>query len=117
MENVVKAYVAIWNNRSITDLENVFLETATYWDTTQQGNAIEVLKNSIQVTHEMFSGVSFKVLSFSSMGRDRGFLEWLMTGTNPSGKKIEIPGLDRVTMEGEKIAMIKSFYDSSLLAD
>lgn len=122
MENVIKEYVSIWNNQGIVNLPKVFSDTATYWDATQQGNAIEILTNSVKATHDAFPDISFEILLLSKGDKNQIFLEWLMKGTNsgsffgsnPTHKKIRITGLDSVKFKAEKVVEIKSFYDSGL---
>lgn len=118
----MEKYVSIWNSNEISDLKVVFSEKSTYWDATQAGNAIDVLKSSIAATHDAFSDMLFEITSLVNTSKNQFFLEWQMAGTNtgeffgypPTGKKIEIQGLDAITFESNKIIEIKSFYDSSL---
>ena len=122
MKEVIEKYVSIWNSNSILDLEEIFGEESKYWDSTQEGIAKAVLKSSVAATHEAFSNVLFKVVSLVTTSENQFFLEWEMTGTNtgeffgfpPTGKEIEIKGLDSIKVEANKITEIKSFYDSSL---
>ncbi|MDN5204531.1 ester cyclase [Fulvivirgaceae bacterium BMA10] len=122
MVEVIKQYVLIWNEKSISDLKNVFQANARYWDALQEGNAIELLENSISTTHIAFPDVSFEIISLNYASENKIFMEWLMMGTNngtffgaaPTGKRIEIKGLDYFVCENGKISEIKSFYDSSL---
>ncbi|MEO1055086.1 MAG: ester cyclase [Bacteroidota bacterium] len=122
MKETIEKYVSIWNANGIHDLEEVFSEKSKYWDATQAGDAIDLLKGSITSTHDMFSDVLFQIISLSAASENQFFLEWQMTGKNtgeffghpPTGKSIEIQGLDSIQLESGKIADIKSFYDSSL---
>ena len=41
---------------------------------------------------------------------DRGVSEWLLSGTDTSGKRIEVRGCDIWTFEGDKIAIKNSFW-------
>ncbi len=58
----------------------------------------------------------------SNTSENQFFLEWQMTGKNtgeffgypPTGKRIDIKGLDSISIEANRIKEIKSFYDSSL---
>lgn len=127
MKNLVNQYVEIWNTKNVKKLPDVFSETAAYIDATQNGNAIEVLTNSIRSTFEAFPDVSFKTISFlaDSSSDKCCVLEWMMTGTNTgsfsgatsTNRKIEISGVDLIKIEEGKIVNIKSFYDSSLFAN
>ncbi|MEQ8473559.1 MAG: ester cyclase [Marinoscillum sp.] len=122
MKEIIEKYVSIWNSNGISDLEQVFSEKSTFWDATQVGSAIDVLTGSIAATYEAFSNVSFQIISLATTSENQFFLEWQMTGTNtgvffgspPTGKGIEIHGLDSIKFETNKITEIKSFYDSSL---
>lgn len=122
MKEIVEKYVSKWNTNAIADLEDIFSVESKYWDSTQEGNAIAVLKSAFADTHEAFPDVAFQVLSLSATSEKQFFLEWKMTGTNtgaflglpPTGKKIEIQGLDLIKLASGKITEIKSFYDSSL---
>ncbi|MEO1256355.1 MAG: ester cyclase [Bacteroidota bacterium] len=124
MREIVEKYVSIWNSNCISDLEEVFSEKSKYWDATQEGNTVDVLTVSIAATHEAFSDVLFQIISLSTASENQFFLEWQMTGTNtgeffgfpPTGKRIEIYGLDFIRFESHKIDEIKSFYDSSLFS-
>ena len=122
MKTTVEHYVTLWNSNDASNLENIFNADSEYWDSTQKGGAIEVLTNAISATHEAFSDVSFQIISLETSSDNQLYLEWQMTGTNtgaffghpPTGKKINITGLDLIRFESNKIAMLKSFYDSSL---
>ncbi len=124
MEQVIKQYVDIWNSKAFANLRKVFGEKAKYWDALQEGNAIELLSGSMVATHEAFSDLSFQIISLDSTGKDQFFLEWKMTGINtgeffgvaPTGKAIEITGLDTIKVQESLITKIKSFYDSSLFS-
>ena len=41
---------------------------------------------------------------------DRGASEWLLTGTNSDGERIEVRGCDIWTFEGDKIRLKNSFW-------
>ncbi|MEM8896273.1 MAG: ester cyclase [Bacteroidota bacterium] len=122
MIEIVEKYVSIWSANGTSDLEKVFSEKSKYWDATQEGNAIELLTGSIASTHEVFSNVLFRIVSLSATDHNQCFLEWQMTGTNtgaffghaPTGKSIEIQGLDSIKYDSNKIIELKSYYDSSL---
>ncbi|GEM_PF-2981919 len=124
MNDLVKQYVSIWNNNSISELGEVFTKQSKYWDSNQEGEAIELLTGSIAATHEAFSDISFQIISLKTTIENQVFLEWKMTGTNsgeffgyqPTGKVVEIRGLDSIRLEANKIAEIKSFFDSSLFS-
>ena len=122
MKAVVEKYVSIWNSNGIPSLTEVFDANSTYWDSMQNGGAIELLTSSIAATHESFSEVLFQITSLNATSEGECFLEWHMTGVNTgeffghpaTGKNIEIKGLDLIRFESDKIAEIKSFYDSNL---
>jgi len=124
MKEQVQKYVSIWNNEGIADLKQVFKNESKYWDAMQEGNAIDVLTESIKSTHQAFSNISFEVLTLSGAGDNQMVLEWQMTGTNtgsffgadPTGKSIAIKGLDLITLEADRISDIRSYYDSGLFA-
>ena len=40
---------------------------------------------------------------------DRGLSEWVFTGTNRDGKRVEVQGCDVFTFRGDKIAVKRSF--------
>lgn len=122
METTVRKYVSIWNENSISDLKNVLMPHSNYWDAIQEGNAIETLSESIAMMHNAFPDITFEVCDITIVSDNKIFLEWKMIGTNkgsffgaePTGKIIEINGLDNFQFENGKITDIKSFYDSTL---
>ena len=124
MEEIIEKYVSIWNSNGTSSLEDIFNTKSRYWDSTQEGSAIDLLTGSIAGTHKAFPGVLLQIVSLSATRKNLFFLEWQMTGTNtgeffghpPTGKRIEIHGLDAITFESNKIAEIRSFYDSSLFS-
>ncbi|MEM9329575.1 MAG: ester cyclase [Bacteroidota bacterium] len=124
MNKVVEKYVSVWNSNDSSSLEDIFDKASKFWDTTQEGGAIEVLTGSIASTHEAFSDVSFHIISLSVADENKFFLEWQMTGVNTgvffghpaTGKRIEIRGLDAISLKSDKIAEIKSFYDSGMFS-
>ncbi|MFY0599930.1 MAG: ester cyclase [Cyclobacteriaceae bacterium] len=123
MEKLITQYVSVWNEKDTSNLNHLFQNQAYYWDPAQEGNAIELLNSAVLATHDAFPDVSLETLSLKSSAEDVFFLEWKMTGTNtgsffgsePTGKKIEIKGLDSISCKDGKISEIKSFYDSSSL--
>ncbi len=122
MKEQIEKYVSIWNSNEVSSLAEVFNEKAAYWDATQAGSAISVLSGSIAATHSAFSDILFQVISIDKTREHQFFLAWKMTGVNtgeffgypPTGRKIELEGLDAITFESNKICAVKSFYDSSL---
>ena len=122
MKAIVEKYVQIWNAKGIPDLGDILNETSTYWDATQEGDAIDVLAGSIAATHEGFSEINFKINALNGTSTGHFFLEWRMTGVHtgsffgfpPTGKRIDIEGLDSIKLESNRIKEIKSYYDSSL---
>jgi len=125
MIDIINEYVDIWNTRQTEKLQAVFSKSASYIDALQEGNAITVLSTSIEETAKAFPNVTFETRSIIQDLKDDVFvLEWLMKGTNkgsffgaePTNKEIKILGADIIYIKNEKIASIKSFYDSSLFA-
>lgn len=122
MKEIVELYVSIWNSNCIADLEEAFSKKSKYWDSTQEGGAIDLLAGSITATHQAFSDILFQIVSLNTSSENQFFLEWQMTATNtgeffgysPTGKRIEVQGLDSIRFESNRIIEIKSFYDSSL---
>ncbi len=51
MKEIVEKYVSIWNSNDTSDLEEIFNEKSKYWDSIQEGSAIDVLKASISTTY------------------------------------------------------------------
>ncbi len=124
MKQCLEQYVTIWNDKNVSNLEGVLKESSNYWDAAQHGGALEIIHNSILATHEAFPDIFFKIIKLNSASNNEFYLEWLMTGTNtgsffgaaPTGKKIEIRGLDYIVCESDKISSIQSFYDSALFS-
>ncbi|MEM6261964.1 MAG: ester cyclase [Bacteroidota bacterium] len=124
MNTIIEKYVSVWNSNAISDLEEVFSETSTYWDATQAGKALEVLTSSIATTYAAFPDIVFEMVALVAARENQYFLEWQMTGTHtgaflghpPTGKKINLRGLDAIQVESDKIITIRSFYDSSLFS-
>lgn len=124
MKETIEKYVSIWNSKGISSLEDIFSKNSNYWDSTQEGNAIDLLTGSITATHEAFPDILFQIISLSATNENHFFLEWQMTGINtgeffgypPTGKRIKIHGLDSIKIDSNKISEIKSFYDSSLFS-
>ena len=122
MKEVVEKYVSIWNSNEVSVLEDLFSKQSRYRDSIQEGSAVDVLTGSIAAIHEAFSDILFQIVALSTTGENQFFLEWQMTGINsgaffghpPTGKSIEIQGLDAITFESGKISELKSFYDSGL---
>jgi len=122
MKEIIEQYVSIWNSNGISLLEEIFSEKSTYWDAKQQGSAVAILTSSIAATHEAFTDISFQISYLDVASENQYFLEWRMLGTNtgvffgypPTGKNIAIQGLDSIKLDSNKIAEIKSFYDSGL---
>ena len=122
MREAIEQYVSIWNSNDVSKLEHLFRKESTYWDSLQQGDAIGLLREAIANTHEAFSDILFEIISVSEVGGRQFFLHWRMTGLNtgpfysqpPTGKRIDIEGLDSIQCTSGAIVDIKSFYDSSL---
>ncbi|MCR9253478.1 MAG: ester cyclase [bacterium] len=122
MKELIEHYVSIWNRNGASELEEVFTEDSKYWDSVQSGNAIEVLSGAVAGTYESFPDVKFEITQLTVNPDGQLFLEWKMTGTNtgeffgnpPTGRSVEIKGLDAISVEGNKIREIRSFYDTGL---
>ena len=124
MKETIEQYVSIWNSNDILSLPEVFSHESKYWDAMQEGKAVELLSGSIAATHQAFPNVLFKIISLNAISKKQFFLEWLMIGTNtgdffgnpPTGKNIEIKGIDAIMLESAKIKEVRSYYDSSLFS-
>ena len=124
MKKHIEEYVAIWNSKGVSELDWLFEDKSNYWDPNQHGPAIEVLRGALSSTHEAFPDVMLEVVSLDEVNDHQFFLEWRMTGTNsgeffgnpPTGKRIELVGLDSIKMEAGKITEIRSYYDINMIA-
>ena len=126
MKNLPEQYVEIWNTQNIQALPTILSESAYYQDASQEGNAREILGQSIVQTAKAFPDVSFRILSLMQSAADEGLfiLEWLMRGTNkgpflgaePTNKELTISGVDLIKVDKEAIIEIKSYFDSSQFA-
>ncbi len=80
------------------------------------------MSGAVTGTFESFPDVKFEITQLTVNTGDQLFLEWKMTGTNtgqfygnpPTGCSIEIKGLDVISVEGNKIREIRSFYNTGL---
>jgi len=119
MTKLVQQYVQIWNTQKTENLLTIFSKSALYKDGLQDGNAIEVLSDSIKETARAFPNISFEILTLiQNPGDNLIAFEWSMKGTNtgsffgvePTNKQIEILGTDIIQIKDKKITSIRSYY-------
>ena len=121
---IAQQYFDAWNRHDADGIVVLFAEAGTYSDPTTggplQGPAIGAYAAGLWSS---FPDLRFEIISAAQASDDVIAAQWMMLGTNdgsmfglpPTGKPIELPGADFVTVRDGRIESVVGYFDSGLL--
>jgi steroid delta-isomerase-like uncharacterized protein len=122
--DLAQQYFDAWNEHDADRIVSVFTETGTYTDPTTNGplRGAEIGANAARLWSS-FPDLRFEIVSAAETSDGMIAAEWMMLGTNngpifglpPTGKQIELPGADFVTVRDDKIESVVGYFDAGLL--
>jgi steroid delta-isomerase-like uncharacterized protein len=119
---VLERYIAGWIARDADAVLMSLTENGTYEDPATggpvSGDAFSAYMNGLW---SAFPDLTFKTGASYAAGPDRVAAEWVMTGTNtgsmmglpPTGRSVRLEGSDFFTLDGERIAAVRGYFDSA----
>jgi steroid delta-isomerase-like uncharacterized protein len=122
--SIAQQYFDAWNRHDADAIVGLFSEAGTYSDPSTggplQGPAIG--DNAARLWAS-FPDLRFEIISVDETSDDVVAAQWMMLGTNdgsmfglpPTGKLIELPGADFVTIKDGKIESVVGYFDSGVL--
>jgi steroid delta-isomerase-like uncharacterized protein len=120
--DAAKQYFDAWNRRSPEGIVDSIQPGGSYEDPLTggplSGAAIAQYAGGL---FEAFPDLSFELISVAATGPNSVAAQWLMRGTNtgalqgapPTGKVVTLAGADFISTDGNKVASVKGYFDSS----
>jgi steroid delta-isomerase-like uncharacterized protein len=122
--DVAQQYFDAWNRHDADGIVSLFTTDGTYVDPTTGGPlAGPAIGAYAAGLWSAFPDLRFEIVSTGQASDNVVAAQWVMLGTNngsmlglpPTGKPIELPGSDFVTIDGDKVASVVGYFDSGLL--
>ena len=122
--DLAQQYFDAWNRQDADGIVGLFSEAGTYSDPTTggplQGPAIGAYASGLWAS---FPDLRFEIISADEASDGVIAAQWMMLGTNdgsmfgrpPTGKPIELPGADFVTVRDDRIESVVGYFDSGVL--
>lgn len=122
--DIAQQYFDAWNRHDADGIVGLFSEAGTYADPTSggplQGPAIGAYAAGLWAS---FPDLRFEIISENQTSDETVAAQWMMRGTNdgsmmglpPTGKPIDLPGADFVTVKDGKIVSVVGYFDSGEL--
>ena len=121
----VEEYVAAWNRHDAAGLVATFAEGGTYRDPTTGGPlAGPAISGYAAGLWSAFPDLSFEIVTLAG-GAGLVVAEWVMRGTNlgsalglpPTGKQLELPGVDVIRVADGAICSVVGYFDTRAFAE
>ncbi|HEU5001528.1 MAG TPA: ester cyclase [Actinomycetota bacterium] len=119
--DVARGYIEAWNTRDPEQILAVFTEGGTYEDPTSGGPISGPgIVGYVTGLLTMLPDLSFDIVDVGAVsGSAKVTLQWVMRGTNsgplpagpPLGRTIAVPGVDIITVSGDKVASVQGYFD------
>ena len=125
MDNV-RSYLDGWNNHDGEAITKAFSATGKYCDpTSKEAISPAALAEKAKQLWNAFPDLSFQISSPSHLNENKLVAEWVMRGTNsgsfmglpPTGKTIDLPGIDIIEIGTEGIQSIRGYFDSKAIPE
>jgi steroid delta-isomerase-like uncharacterized protein len=119
--NVAHTYFNAWNNHDAAGIVACFAEGGAYTDPSTGGPLTgSAIGDYAAGLWAAFPDLSFEIVSAAPAGDQVVAGQWIMRGTNhgsmnglpPTGRQVELPGADFITVEGDKIRSVVGYFDS-----
>jgi len=121
---IAQQYFDAWNRHDADTIVGLFADAGTYCDPTTSGPLLgpAIGANAARLW-EAFPDLRFEIVSEGEMSSGVIAAEWMMLGTNegamyglpPTGKQIELPGADFITIREEAIESVVGYFDAGVL--
>lgn len=117
---VAQAYFDAWNLQDPAEIAATFAPGGTYADpTTGQPLSGQAIVEYTSGLVSAFPDLSFGIVSTGVAGDGTVAAQWLMQGTNsgpfgggpPTGQTVELPGVDFIVVDGDKIHSVQGYFD------
>jgi steroid delta-isomerase-like uncharacterized protein len=115
-------YASAWNDHDPEGVMSVFADGGTVSDPATDGTLSgEEIGEWVEETAEAFPDVRFEIDRHVSDEDGLLFVEWTMNGTHdgpygplpPTGRSVEIPGVDVIATSPDGITAIDGYFDMS----
>lgn len=126
----VEQYFGAWNAHNPAAVAAMFAEGGTYAGPTVMGPPLtgSALADHVAATLAGLPDLRFEILNGQFVGGADGTVvtaQWLMHGTNtgpllgqsPTGRPVELRGVDVITLAGGKIGSVEQYFDRKALAE
>lgn len=121
---VVKAYFDAWNAHDINAILDTFAKDGVYSDPVGGRNLSgHGYADYIQSLFTAFPDLRLELIANTVASNGMVAAPWLLFGTqlgpvgelNPTGRSVVLPGCDFITVENEKIKMVRGYFDPDYL--
>lgn len=117
-------YFDAWNSRDADAILATFAPGGTYADPTTGGPlAGEGIRGYVQGLWSAFPDLGFELGHVAPVGAGRVVGSWRMTGTNagsmsglpPTGRRVDLPGVDLIRIGATGIESVDGYFDSAVV--
>jgi steroid delta-isomerase-like uncharacterized protein len=121
---VVSDYVEAWNAHDTDAVVEMFADGGTYLDPTlSEPLTGEAIGENAADLWRTFPDLSFDVERLTSTDDGAVLLQWTMRGTQegplgdlpPTGKTVELPGVDVIKVEEDGIVSVRGYFDGGTM--
>lgn len=117
---ILEAFIAAWNAHDVDALMSAMADDCHYFGsagTTASGSVFhgrDAVRSGYASIFKQYPDAQWSNARHAVCG-DRGFSEWLFTGTGPDGHAVEVHGCDLFTFDGDRIS-VKDSYRKNRIA-
>ena len=118
--------LAVWNDHDTADLPNLLTDDVAWSDPALAAptRAVQGVRAFMENSWRAFPDLQFEVTGSRCFADDAPVLvvPWRMTGTNlgpidppgwaPTGRRIDVEGLDEYVFRGDRLAVYRAHYDA-----
>lgn len=122
--DLCRRYFDAWRRRDAAAILDTFAPGGTYTDPTTGGPlAREQFRGYVDGLWSAFPDLDFEPGSVERAGADRVVGTWRMTGTNtgsmsglpPTGRRVDLPGVDLIRTGAQGIESVQGYFDSAVV--
>jgi len=112
--HLLEAFISAWNAHDVDALMSMMTEDCQYFSAAGPDKSGQVFSGRLAV-RDSFSAVfeKFEDAAWSDaqhvVAGDRGFSEWLFTGTTTEGERVEVRGCDLFRLQRGRISIKDSY--------
>jgi steroid delta-isomerase-like uncharacterized protein len=122
---IAERYIDAWNRHDASAIVDCFADGGTYTDPAAGALAGPAIADYADALFAAFPDLGFTIERLDAVCDDRVVVEWSMRGTNhgsfagapPTGREINLPGVDVISANGAGIQSIRGFFDQRTLVD